>query len=57
MSLHVGLIRLGRAQTPLVDVLTDTTDTDLSQTPFCHVAYNDQAARAVREIERKRGGR
>lgn len=40
MSLYLGVVRLGNGTTPLVDVLYDTTDSDLNQDAFAHVVYD-----------------
>jgi hypothetical protein len=40
MSLHVGLVRVGYQQIPMLDVLYDTTETDRNVRAFCHVMYH-----------------
>ncbi len=40
MSLHLGVIRIGDGQAPLVDVLYDTTDSMPNLRAFCSVAYH-----------------
>lgn len=43
MSLHLGLVRIGLDDgTPLIDILYDTTDTDLNHPAFAHVFYEKQ---------------
>jgi hypothetical protein len=39
MSLHVGVVRFGIGDLPLLDVLYDTTDSDRNLFAFCHVAF------------------
>lgn len=52
MSLHVGVIRIGHAQTALVDVLLDTTDTDHAGATFCHIAFDPDVSRLSSEMHR-----
>ncbi|UCV18639.1 hypothetical protein [Ferribacterium limneticum] len=41
MSLHIGLIRIGDANSaPIMDVLYDTTDSDLNHPVFANIAYS-----------------
>lgn len=53
MSLHLGVVRLGTGPTPHVDLLIDTTDTDLALRPFCYVAYSSGAAGIVAEMNKR----
>lgn len=44
MSLHIGVVRIGDStSTPLLDVLYDTTDSELNHPVFAHVAYSPLA--------------
>jgi len=38
MSLYLGVIRIGIGNTPIIDILCDTTDPRLK--PFCHMVYH-----------------
>jgi hypothetical protein len=41
MSLHIGLVRIGDASSaPMMDILFDTTDSDISFPVFANVAYS-----------------
>lgn len=40
MSLHIGVVRLGRGPIPLLDVLYDTTDSEPNTRAFCHVSFH-----------------
>ncbi len=55
MSLYLGLIRIGLGPQPLVDVLLDTTDTDLNIKPFAYVTYADGARNAVSALCQAQG--
>lgn len=63
MSLHIGVIRLALDDSPLMDVLIDTTDADHRISSFAHVVYNSsiddcfdavdearQATESIREL-------
>lgn len=39
MSLHVGVVRIGLQGAPLIDLLLDTTDSELSPQIFAHVMF------------------
>ena len=42
MSLHIGVVRIANSNsTPLVDIIFDTTDTDLNCPIFSHMVFND----------------
>jgi len=44
MSLHIGLIRIGDANSaPIMDILYDTTDSDLNHPVFANIAYTSMA--------------
>jgi hypothetical protein len=45
MSLHIAVIRIALANsTPLVDLIYDTTDTDLNRPVFAYIAYDKTVA-------------
>jgi hypothetical protein len=55
MSLHLGLVRLGLGDgdgTPLLDILYDTTDTDLNHPVFAHLPYHSWVKSLVPFIEK-----
>lgn len=39
MSLHIGVVRIGLQGAPLIDLLLDTTDSELSPQIFAHVMF------------------
>lgn len=43
MSLYLGVIRVGDANGPLIDVLYDTTDSDINHPVFATIAYDKNA--------------
>lgn len=48
MSLHVGLIRIGDANSaPIMDILYDTTDSDRNHPVFANIAYSPIARAAL----------
>ena len=52
MSLHIGVVRIGLDDsTPLVDILYDTTDSDIHHPIFCHVAYSNQIPFVISLLE------
>jgi len=60
MSLHIGVVRIGVDDgTPLVDILYDTTDSDLNHPVFAHVMYNpviEYVVNAVRSTDKCKFG-
>jgi len=40
LSLFIGIIRIADGQTPLLDIIYDTTDSEMSQPVFANIAYN-----------------
>ena len=50
MSLHLGLVRVGLAKssTPLLDVLYDTTDSNLQV--FAHIPYRDSVSKMIKNF-------
>lgn len=51
MSPHVGLLRFGTAGTPLLDVLVDTSDSEVNMRAFCHVVYDGNLAATLASID------
>lgn len=48
MSLHIGLVRIGfDNNTPLVDILYDTSDSDRNHPVFAHVVFNGAVAAVI----------
>jgi hypothetical protein len=41
MSLHLGVVRVGIAGTPIFDVLYDTTDSEAATGAFAHVVFQN----------------
>lgn len=54
MSLHIGVLRIGRTR-PELDVVYDTTGSDSAMLPFFHVAYGTRMEGIV-ELVRQHGG-
>jgi hypothetical protein len=51
MSLHVSVLRIGLSDsTPLIDILFDTTDSDINHPVFCHVMYNHAMGSVVKSL-------
>lgn len=47
MSLHLGVVRLALGQTPLVDILFDTTNNDRHLGAFAHVLFHRESEKLV----------
>ena len=52
MSLHLGVVRFGAENTPLLDVIYDTTDSAPNLRAFCYLAYDSEMFDAVDNCER-----
>jgi len=50
MSLYVGVVRIGWGATPLMDILYDTTDTEINLRPFAHVYFRPPIGQIVKYL-------
>lgn len=50
MSLHLGVVRFGAENTPLLDVIYDTTDSAPNLRAFCYLAYDREMFGAVDKL-------
>ncbi len=55
MSLHLGVVRFGVGDQPLVDILFDTTDSAPNLRAFCHVVYHPQIASLISHVVAEAG--
>jgi len=52
MSKHVGVVRIAfQDSTPLVDVLHDTTDSDINHPVFAHVCFGSNVSRILQRVD------
>ena len=52
MSKHIGVVRISlQDSTPLLDVLYDTSDSDLNHPVFAHIAYGLTVCRILEDVE------
>lgn len=58
MSKHIGVVRISlQSSTPLLDVLFDTSDSDLNHPVFAHISYGLNVCRILEGVEGYESGR
>ena len=52
MSLHLGVVRVGYGDQPMLDVIIDTTDSDRLHAAFCHIVYDERMASLCQALQK-----